>query len=77
MRNWTNDIADELLQFIKAYAAQHGFPPTIREMSAGCFMSRTNVIRYLDKLEATNRIQREPGIPRGIMILNDDESTSE
>lgn len=74
MSNWVHETTEELFQFIKAYAAEHGFPPTIREMSAGCLISRTNVIRYLDKLEAMNRIHREPGVSRGITILNDDGS---
>jgi repressor LexA len=72
MVNWTAETADEVYSFIRDYIRVQGYPPTIRNISDGCHMSRTNVIRYLDKLEAERRIRRDPGIPRGISLLHED-----
>ena len=72
MAYWTGEMTEEILQFIKDYAREHGYPPTIREIAQFCHTSRTNVLRYLDRLEKWRRIQREPGIPRGITILDKD-----
>ncbi len=73
MAHWTEAVADEVYRFIHAYKKAHGFPPSIRNISDGCLISRSNVIRYLDKLEARGRIKREPNIPRGITLLDEVE----
>jgi len=62
-------VSEEVYQYIRRYIAENGFAPTIREISEGCYMSATNVIRYLDKLEAWGRISREPRTPRSIRLL--------
>ncbi len=66
----TEETSEDVYQFIRQYVAAHGYAPTIREISEGCFMSATNVIRYLDKLEAWGRISREPRKPRSISLLD-------
>ncbi len=73
MSRWTEQVAEEVYQFIRAYKKAHGFPPSIRNIADHCLISRTNVIRYLDKLEKQELIRREPNIPRGITILDEVE----
>ena len=65
----SEETSEEVFQFIRRYIVEKGFAPTIRDISDGCYMSATNVIRYLDKLEAKGRISREPNKPRSIHIL--------
>lgn len=56
--------------FIVNYIRQHGYSPSLREISRGCFMSQANVMRYLDRLEAQGRITRQPGRARSITLLD-------
>ncbi len=71
MANWSDELAQEVYDFICQYIEDHGYAPSIRDISKGCNMSRTNVIRYLDKLEAQSRIKRAFGVSRGISVLDD------
>ena len=57
-------------RFICAYVAANGYPPSLRELSKGTYMSVASVIRYLDRLEAEGRIRRDSNISRGITLLN-------
>ncbi len=68
--NLNTQTLEELFTFLCQYERQFGYSPTLREMADGCFMSRPNVYRYLDYLEAQGRITRESGIARGITVLN-------
>ncbi len=61
-------MTEAVYDFIRAYIAEHGFGPSQQEIADGCYMSRPNVIRYLDKLEAWGRISREPGKARSIRL---------
>ncbi len=63
--------ADIVYRFICTYVAENGYPPSLRELSKGCYMSVASVIRYLDRLEAEGRLRRDPNISRGIMLLRD------
>jgi len=67
--NMNNHIAHNVYKFIEGYTQQHGYPPTIREIGVACFLGPSSVLRYLDKLEATGWIQREPGRARGMTLL--------
>ena len=60
--------------FIQDYIRQHRYSPTIREISAAWYVSRSNVIRYLLELEELGLIQRDPGVARSISLVNDSES---
>jgi SOS-response transcriptional repressor LexA len=55
--------------FIRDYIREHHYSPTIREISKACYVSRSNVIRYLVKLEELGLIQRDPGVPRSISLV--------
>ena len=46
---------------IRQYQADHGYPPTIRELQAMCGLSSTSVVSYhLVRLQAAGRIVRDP-----------------
>jgi SOS-response transcriptional repressor LexA len=66
-----HDKTATVLDFIRAYIATSGIPPTLREIAAGCGISSTSVVSYhLGKLERDGAIKRMPEISRGI-VLND------
>lgn len=65
-------LIQEIFDFVVAYKDRYnGNSPSLVEISKGCYTSRTNVVRYLDILEARGYIQRNPYIPRSIRILPD------
>lgn len=70
----SKDEVEELVyNFIRAYFKQHGFAPSLRDISEGCYMSPSNVVRYLDKLAAHGLISRELRKPRSIALIEHGE----
>ncbi len=61
---------EAVYEFIKTYHEEHRKSPTIREIASGCFLSVGTIMRYLDKLEMMERIQREPHQARSIVLLD-------
>ncbi|MCX7623136.1 MAG: transcriptional repressor LexA [Thermomicrobium sp.] len=60
----------EILEFIRAFVDEHGFPPTVREIQAGLGISSTSVVDYnLNVLEYLKLIRRNRNISRGIELL--------
>ena len=57
-----------LLTFIREYIHENGYSPSLREISDGCYLGRSTVMRYLDKLEARGRISRAIGKARSIAV---------
>lgn len=66
-------ITLQVYQFIKTYTKEHTHPPTIREISEGCFLALSSVVHHLDRLEGEGKIFREPHKARGITLVDDDE----
>ncbi|MEM6528760.1 MAG: FaeA/PapI family transcriptional regulator [Chloroflexota bacterium] len=62
------DMTEQVYDFIADYIAEHGFPPSTREMAAAVYISRGAVARHLDRLEIAGRIARTPGRARGIRL---------
>lgn len=61
-------IEDAIFDHIKEYQAEHGYSPSVRELSMK-FGKSTSMIRfYLDYLELNERIERTNGIARAIVI---------
>jgi repressor LexA len=59
--------------FIKDYIKKHTYPPTVREIGEGCYLSTSAVTRHLHKLELEGRILRGEGRSRGITLLEPDD----
>ncbi len=66
-----NETMEQIYTFIKDYIREHTYPPTLKEIGKGCYMSRTNATRYVDLLQALGRIARNPKLSRGITLLDD------
>lgn len=65
-----NPTSEAIYEFIVIYIEEHEYPPTMREIAKGCYISAGNVVRYLDKLEAEGRLIREPRKARGLKLIH-------
>ncbi len=58
-----------IVDFVRRFCADRGYPPTIRDIASGCGISSTSVVDYnLDILEREEYIRRYPGVSRGIEL---------
>lgn len=64
---------EAVLAFITGYIRERRVSPTLSEIGAATFMSRGNVVRYLDRLTIKGRIERYPGMARGIVLPEADD----
>lgn len=59
-----------ILSFIVQYAHEHGFPPSLREITKGVGLSSVNATReHLAKLEAEGVLSLHPGGHRAITVV--------
>lgn len=66
----------EVLEFVLAYAMEHGYPPSLREIGAGVYLLDIGgVRRHLSFLEEKGYISREKRMPRGLRILRRPDGT--
>jgi len=62
-----NDRAHEILNFVRRFTRERGFPPTIREIGSEFGIKSTNGVRYyLALLEKSGQLKRSGKISRGI-----------
>ncbi len=60
-----------IIDFVRRFAREKAYPPTVRDIVAGCNISSTSVAAYnLDILERQGFIRRHPGISRGIELVD-------
>ncbi len=60
----------KIIDFIRSFWADRGYPPTVRDIVSGCGISSTSVVDYnLDILERQGYIRRHSGVSRGIELL--------
>lgn len=60
----------DVVDFIDEYCRQHGFSPTVREITFGIGLSSAStVMSHLTLLERDGRITRQPGCPRSIRVV--------
>jgi repressor LexA len=61
---------ERIINFVTEFLGDKGYPPTIRDIAAGCGISSTSVVTYnLNKLEQAGYIRRHSDISRGIKFL--------
>jgi len=61
---------ERIINFVTEFLHDKGYPPTIRDIAAGCGISSTSVVAYnLNKLEQAGYIRRRSDISRGIKFL--------
>ena len=64
----------EILFFIKRFIESKSYPPTVREICAGCNIKSTSTVYYaLEKLESTNYIRKDASKTRAIEIVPQDD----
>lgn len=67
----------KILSFVKSFALENGYPPTIREIGKAVNISSTSVVNYnLDALQRTGHIIRDRTVSRGIRLSNGLEAVS-
>jgi len=59
-----------IIDFIHQFLVDRAYPPSIRDIVAGCGISSTSVVNYnLNILEREGYIRRHPEVSRGIELL--------
>ncbi len=68
---------EELLKFIKDYVDTNGYPPTVREMCHAVKVTSTSTISYyLNKLESSGLIKKNPNKNRALEIVSTEKSAN-
>lgn len=63
----------EILEFMKEYILNKGYPPSVREMCTGVKLKSTSSVHsHLETLEKNGYIKRDPSKPRAIEIFDDE-----
>jgi repressor LexA len=61
----------EVLNAIRSYYAEHGYPPSLREIGALSGLDSPSSVRYqLGELERMGWIRRQPNRSRAIAVLD-------
>ena len=62
---------ERIIKFVTEFLQDKGYPPTMRDIAAGCGVSSTSVVAYnLNKLEQAGYIRRHSDVSRGIKFLS-------
>ena len=60
----------EIYDFIKRYAAEHGYPPTVRDIGKAVGLASSSTVHaHLANLEKLGLLRRDPSKPRAIELL--------
>lgn len=62
----------QVLEFIKGYVSQFGYPPSLRDIASHIGVSgNVAVLSHLEALEKKGYIRRDTGSSRGIAVISD------
>ena len=62
----------EIFEFIKRYAGEHGYPPTVRDIGKAIGLTSSSTVHaHLANLEKVGLLRRDPSKPRAIEVLVD------
>lgn len=62
----------EIFEFIKSYSADHGYPPTVRDIGRAIGLTSSSTVHaHLANLEKVGLLRRDPTKPRAIELLVD------
>src|ERR671917_150416 len=62
----------EIFDFIKRYSAQHGYPPTVRDIGKAIGLTSSSTVHaHLGNLERLGLLRRDPTKPRAMEVLVD------
>ena len=60
-----------IIEYIRRFQGDNGYPPTIRDIVAGCKISSTSVVDYnLNILKREGYIRRHPEVARGMELID-------
>jgi repressor LexA len=60
----------EIYDFIRRYAAEHGYPPTVRDIGKAVGLASSSTVHaHLANLEKLGLLRRDPSKPRAIELL--------
>ncbi|HRQ39156.1 MAG TPA: transcriptional repressor LexA [Chloroflexota bacterium] len=66
-----SDRQKSILSYIQSYVAEHGRPPTIREIGSAVDISSTSVVNYnLTKLKEKGLLERDADVSRGLRLTS-------
>ena len=61
----------EIYEFIRRYAAEHGYPPTVRDIGKAVGLASSSTVHaHLANLEKLGLLRRDPSKPRAIELLD-------
>jgi len=62
----------EIFDFIKSYSADHGYPPTVRDIGKAIGLTSSSTVHaHLSNLEKLGLLRRDPTRPRALELLGD------
>src|SRR2546423_3453795 len=62
----------EIFEFIKKYSAQHGYPPTVRDIGKAIGLTSSSTVHaHLSSLEKLGLVRRDPTKPRALELLGE------
>jgi repressor LexA len=62
----------EIFDYIKRYGAEHGYPPTVRDIGKAIGLTSSSTVHaHLANLEKVGLLRRDPSKPRAIEVLVD------
>jgi repressor LexA len=65
----------EIIDFIKRYGAQHGYPPTVRDIGKAVGLASSSTVhQHLANLEQIGLLRRDPSKPRALELMGRSDS---
>jgi repressor LexA len=62
----------EIFDYVKRYAGEHGYPPTVRDIGKAIGLASSSTVHaHLANLEKLGLLRRDPTKPRAIEVLKD------
>jgi len=62
----------EIFDFIKRYSAEHGYPPTVRDIGKAIGLTSSSTVHaHLSNLEKLGLVRRDPTKPRALELLGE------
>jgi repressor LexA len=64
----------EILAFVNEHSAQHGYPPTVREIGTAVGLTSSSTVHaHLANLERLGLLRRDPAKPRALNLVGRDQ----
>ena len=61
---------EQILEFVREYASDHGYPPSVREIGAACGLASPSTVHvHLKVLQDAGYIRRDPNKPRALEVV--------